>query len=59
MDREREVIKMKKAVSLRLTIKDIDGIILSQVNTYGAKLDERTILCEGRYFKAGRKAGNL
>ena len=52
MDREREVIKMKKVVSLRLTIKDIDGIILSQVNTYGAKLDERTILCEGDSLKA-------
>lgn len=48
---------MKKLVELRMTIKDGDNTTLMQVNTYGAKLDERTIFTEGRYFKAGRKAG--
>ena len=48
---------MKKMVSLRMTIKNINGVILCQMNTYGAQLDTRTILAEGRYFKAGKKAG--
>ena len=48
---------MKQIVSLRMTIKDITGLTLCQVNTYGCKIDERTIFSEGRYFKAGRKAG--
>lgn len=47
----------KKIVELRMTIKDINGVTLAQMNCYGVKLDERTILAEGRYFKAGRKAG--
>lgn len=48
---------MKKMVSLRMTVKNINGITLAQINTYGAMLDNRTILTEGRYFKAGRKTG--
>lgn len=44
-------------VSVRMTIKDIDNVTLSQTTVYGVKLDNRTIFAEGRYFKAGRKAG--
>lgn len=47
----------KKIVNVRMTVKDVNGITLTQMNCYGAKLDERTILVEGRYFRAGRKAG--
>lgn len=47
----------KKIVSVRMTIKDVTGLALLQMNCYGAKLDERTIFVEGRHFKAGRKAG--
>ena len=33
-----------------MTIKNVDNITLAQFNTYGAKLDSRTILSEGRTF---------
>ena len=47
----------RKLISLRMTIKDVDGVALAQINAYGIKLDSQTILCEGRYFRAGRKSG--
>lgn len=47
----------KEIISARMTIRDIDNVILSQTTVYGVKLDNRTILAEGRYFKAGRKEG--
>lgn len=47
----------REIVKVRMTIKDVDGIVLSQTTEYGIKLDERTIKIEDRYFKAGRKAG--
>ena len=47
----------KKIVSLRMRIKDINGVTLTEMNTYGVMQDERTIYSEGRYFKAGRKSG--
>lgn len=48
---------MKKIIRLRMTIKDINNVTLYQGTVYGVQLDTRTIKVEGRYFKAGRKAG--
>ena len=47
----------KKIVSLRMTVKDVNGVTLVQMNTYGVQIGETTIRVEARYFKAGRKAG--
>ena len=47
----------KEIINARMTIKDINGVTLCQTTVYGVKLDNRTILTEGRCFKAGRKAG--
>ena len=47
----------KKIVSLRMTVKDVNGVTLVQMNTYGVQIGETTIRVEDRYFKAGRKAG--
>ena len=47
---------MKQLISLRMTIKDITGVTLCQMNTYGI-MDGRTIIAERRTFRAGRKAG--
>ena len=48
---------MNAIVSVRMTIKNVDGIKLAEMNCYGTKIDERTIIVEGRYFKSGRKDG--
>jgi hypothetical protein len=47
----------KEIVSMRMTIRDINNVILAQMTVYGAKIGNRTIFAEGRYFRAGRKAG--
>lgn len=47
----------KKMVSLRMTFKDINGVTLLQMNTYGAMVNARTIISEGRTFHAGRTVG--
>ena len=44
-------------VTVRMTIKDIENVTLSQTTEYGVKLDNRTIRIEDRYFRAGRKSG--
>ena len=44
-------------VNVRMRIKDIDGITLSETTEYGILIDNRTIKIGDRYFHAGRKAG--
>lgn len=44
-------------VSVRMRIKDIEGITLFENTEYGVMIDNRTIRIEDRYFRAGRKAG--